>query len=126
MKVKKRNQPKVIGIVGSRRRDDEGALLLLLNAFREHYTPGDTLVSGGCPKGGDRFAELIAKQFGLTLVIHFPDWDGPDGKAAGFVRNGKIAKDCDILLALPSFDRTGGTEDTIKKALKLKKKVILV
>ena len=41
-------------------------------------------------------------------------------RGAGFVRNGDIAKDSDVLIACVAPDRTGGTEDTIKKFLKLK------
>lgn len=118
-------KPKVIGIVGSRRRDSQADYGALSIAFAEIYRPGDRLVSGGCSQGGDRFAEFLAKRMGLTITIHYPDWQGPAGKAAGFVRNTLIAQDCDVLIALVAEDRTGGTEDTVKKALKLGKKVIL-
>ncbi len=42
------------------------------------------------------------------------------GRAAGFIRNTDIAENSDILIACVSKDRTGGTEDTIKKFLKEK------
>ena len=125
---------KVIGIVGSRRRATRDDQILLAAKFREVYKPGDSIVSGGCPTGGDKFAEDIARYWGLSIIIHYPDWnnrkkeietDELARKIAGFVRNTKIVEQCDILLALVAEDRTGGTEDTIKKALKLKKKVIL-
>lgn len=115
---------KAIGIVGSRRRDRPSDKLDCFHAFRAIYEEGDRIVSGGCPKGGDRFAVEIALEQGITITIHYPDWN-KHKKAAGFVRNSKIAEDCDVLIALPSPDRTGGTEDTIKKAVKLGKKVIL-
>ena len=116
---------KVIGIVGSRRRANDADLFLLTEQFDKIYESGDTLVSGGCPTGGDNFAERIAKKAGLTITIHYPDWD-QYGKGAGFVRNTKIAEDCDVLLALVASDRKGGAEDTIKKAEKLGKKVIII
>jgi hypothetical protein len=47
-------------------------------------------------------------------------------KAAGFVRNTKIAEECDVLIAVVASDRLGGTEDTIRKAEKLGKQIILV
>lgn len=115
-----------IGIVGSRRRDSDSDFRLCLAKFQEVYKPGDKLVSGGCPKGGDRFAEIIARSKGLTITIHHADWNGPDGKRAGFVRNTQIATDCDILIALVAEDRLGGTENTIKTALALGKEVILL
>jgi hypothetical protein len=113
-----------IGIVGSRRRNTANDNIKLLVAFDKEYQEGDTLVSGGCPTGGDNMAEYLAKARGLTITIHFPDWI-KHGKAAGFVRNSKIAEQCDVLIALVASDRTGGTEDTIKKCQKLGKKVIL-
>jgi hypothetical protein len=70
-------------------------------------------------------AYILAKERGLSITIHFPKWE-EQGKAAGFIRNTYIAQDCDVLLALVASDRTGGTEDTVKKALKLGKEVIYV
>jgi len=116
---------KVIGIIGSRRRDSGVDKLLLTELLAKHFEAGDTLVSGGCPQGGDRFAEEIAKDRGLTITIHYPDW-AKNGKFAGLARNTLIARDCDTLLALVASDRTGGAEDTIKKACKLGKTVVTI
>lgn len=123
-----RNLPRrTIGIVGTRRRDSNGEedFLACCEVFHSIYYPGDRIVSGGCPKGGDRFAEMIAKANGLTITIHYPDWD-KHRKAAGFVRNTLIAEDCDVLIAVVSEDRTGGTEDTIRKVQKMGKPIYLV
>lgn len=120
---------KVVGIVGSRRRnsreDKEKLVAALDNCIKDLKDVGVSykIVSGGCPVGADRFAEEIAKARGLTITIHYPDWNGL-GKVAGFARNIKIAEDCDVLIAVVAPDRTGGTEDTVKKALKLGKEVI--
>lgn len=116
---------KVIGIIGSRSRNTQNDLDLCKRAFEDIYEKGDSLVSGGCPKGGDKFAELIAKENNIPIKIHYPEWD-KYGKSAGFKRNIYIAEDCDILLAIVAANRTGGTEDTIKKAERLGKKIILV
>jgi hypothetical protein len=115
----------IIGIVGSRRRDTLKDYELVKDKFLEIYKYGDTIVSGGCPKGGDRFAEMIASSFNIPIIIHKADWG--KGRGAGFVRNTYIAEDSEVLIACVSADRTGGTEDTIKKYLKLKKnRLILV
>ena len=115
----------VIGIVGSRRRNTDRDYLLCAETFWSVYRSGDSIVSGGCPKGGDRFAEILASRYNIPIKIHYPNWT-LYGKSAGFQRNGLIASDCDMLIAVVSSDRTGGTEDTICKTQKLKKKIILV
>ena len=46
-----------IGIIGTRRRDDKVTFNKIRRRFAEIYTEGDIIVSGGCPKGGDRCAE---------------------------------------------------------------------
>lgn len=141
-----------VGIVGTRRRDSEEAYRATRGAFIRLYVPGKTvIVSGGCPQGGDRFAEIIAAEFemprdvrwsdvrkdsegnilddleGQRIVIHMPDvaafahvpprWRKT---TANYSRNGLIARDSlDALIACVAPDRTGGTEDTIKKYRRL-------
>lgn len=117
---------KIIGIVGSRRRAKAEDFVKVEEAFLNVYKPGDWIVSGGCPKGADNFAEKIAQKRKVSILIHSANWER-DGRGAGFIRNTIIASDADVLIACVSEDRTGGTEDTIKKYLKLgKKKLILV
>ena len=105
---------KKIGIIGTRRRDNPEAYKKVEEVFLNHYENGDWIVSGGCSKGGDRFAQVIAKKFGVPILIFFPDW-AKYKNGAGLVRNLDIAKNSSILIACVSRDRTGGTEDTIKK-----------
>jgi hypothetical protein len=105
---------KKIGIVGSRRRNSPGAYKAVLAAFNNVYGDGDWIVSGGCPAGGDKFAERIARDLGIPLVTFFPKWKS-EGLPAGHNRNTHIAEESDVLIACVAFDRTGGTEDTIEK-----------
>lgn len=127
---------KKIGIIGSRRRDDREDKLAIWNEFKKWYEKGDIIVSGGCPKGGDRFAEEFAVILGLTeengrLIIHRPK-PIPKGSSkydymkAFYERNTLVAKDADVLIACVSPDRKGGTEDTIKKFLKFGKDPIFL
>ena len=109
---------KTIGVVGSRRRDTERDFQLVRAEIIKHLKPGDRLVSGGCPRGGDRFAERVAKELGLCIIIHYPAWNGPQGRRAGFERNTFIAQDSDVLIACVAPDRQGGTEDTVRKVLR--------
>lgn len=119
-----KDKSRVIGIVGSRRRDSSVDEAKCCAAFINIHRDGDQLVSGGCPTGGDRFAENIARGLGLTITIHYANWS--KGPSAGFQRNTLIARDCDILIAVVASDRKGGTEDTVDKVSRLGKKVILV
>lgn len=105
---------KVIGIVGSRSRDTGHDFVKVLRCFLKVYERGDEIVSGGCPKGADNFAERIAKYKQIPIKIYYAEWDLL-GKKAGFVRNTPIALDATVLIACVASDRTGGTEDTIKK-----------
>lgn len=58
-----------------------------------------TLVSGHCPLGGvDIFAEEIAAELGLRMIVHAPrtlSWGGPGGYKA---RNLAIARTSDLVL----------------------------
>jgi hypothetical protein len=116
---------KTIGIIGSRSRDSEDDLKQCEKAFLDIYEEGDEIVSGGCPKGGDRFAEVLAKKHQIPIKIYYAQWK-KFGKKAGFIRNTDIAKDADVIIAVVRKDRQGGTEDTIFKASSMGKDIILL
>jgi len=125
---------KKIIIIGSRKRDTEEDFQQVYNVFRKYYEPGDIIVSGGCPKGGDRFAEIIAQRLGMTeasgkLIIHRPTMP-PKGSPrhaytrAFYERNTLVAQEGDkdsVAIACCALDRTGGTEDTIRKIRRMGK-----
>lgn len=113
----------VIGVIGSRRRATDADYDLVRDMMQAVWMPSDTFVSGGCEMGGDYFAEAICRSNGWSLMIHYANWRpqgpyGPTNRAAGFERNSLIARDATILIACVADDRTGGTEDTIKKFLR--------
>jgi hypothetical protein len=142
-----------IGIVGSRRRDTEldkraiehalfkviASCWLTFDEFKSKRDSEIMLVSGGCPKGADRFAEIIAKEYMFPITIHYPDKSKLDKILSitnpiqayaqiNFARNKLIAFDSDYLIACVAEDRKGGTENTIKhfKELGKEKNLILV
>lgn len=118
-----------VAIVGTRRRDAGDDYRAVEEAFKRLLTVWPDaeigIVSGGCSKGGDRFAEGIAEVYGLPITIFYPDWRRY-GRAAGPIRNKLIAAECDIMIACVAENRMGGTEDAIRKVKKLGKEVILV
>jgi len=105
---------KTIGIVGSRRRNSQKDFSKVLEIFKRVYEEGDRICSGGCSQGGDAFANVIAQDTGIPILIFYPAW-GKYGYGAGFIRNGLIAQASDVLIACVAENREGGTEDTIKK-----------
>ena len=110
----------IIGIVGSRRRCSENDFRLVEEEFLKVYKEGDIICSGLCPPGADRFAVILSQKYHTGTLWFPPDW-ARYGRGAGIMRNTDIAKNSDILIACTADDRTGGTEDTIRKYLKLGK-----
>ncbi len=108
-----------IGIVGSRRWKDQGAVEDLIAAF----PTGTVIVSGGC-RGVDTWAVEAARDHGFEVVEYLPDLP-PAGSSrweftqAYHARNRLIAEDVDVLYAFVMQDRRGGTENTIKHAMNL-------
>lgn len=118
-----------IGIIGSRRRSsfrDRKMILDLVRELVETTAAEIVIVSGGCRKGADSFAEEAAHAHGLRKSIH-PVPDDPPVKHRGefreraFARNLLVAQDCHVMYALVSDDRTGGTENTLGHMGDLKK-----
>ncbi len=115
---------KKIGIVGSRSRNTSAAFKVIEEKFWEIYKEGDWIVSGGCSKGGDRFAEMLAKQEGIPILIIYPNYKRYKF-GAPTVRNGTVAENSDVVIAcvkhpeegiINVLERTkGGTEDMLKK-----------
>ncbi len=108
---------KRIIIIGSRRRNEPEDCLQVAEALAKIYEEGDLLVSGGCPTGGDRFAEDLSAMYNIWMVVWPAKWtvDGHFRRWAGFERNTTIARNGDVLIACVAPDRKGGTEDTITK-----------
>lgn len=122
---------KKIIIIGSRRRNEIGDYNIVYKEFKKWYENGDVIVSGGCPKGADHFAEIIAEKMGMTedngqLIIHKPDPKSipangsPRYKWAEwyYKRNTVVAKEAEpntVVIACVSPNRKGGTEDTLRK-----------
>jgi len=108
-----------IGIVGSRRWKNRGAVEDLIAAF----PAGTVIVSGGC-MGVDTWAASAARDHGLEVIEHLPDLP-PTGSPrweftqAYHARNRLIAEDVDVLYAFVAQNRRGGTENTIKHAMDL-------
>lgn len=116
-------------IIGSRSRDTSEDFKLVYDEFKKWYKDGDIIISGGCPKGGDRFAEVIAARLGMTegngqLIIHRPTKPPKHSPKyiwakAFYDRNTVVAKEAEdntVTIACVSKSKTGGgTGDTLSK-----------
>lgn len=100
-------------IAGSRNVQD---YRLVCKAVEQSKFPITEVVSGAA-RGVDQLGGLWAHEHGIP-VREFPaDWNGPAGKAAGFVRNAAMAEYADALIAV--WDgRSRGTEHMIRVARK--------
>lgn len=121
LKLPIKRRKRIIGIIGTRRRDTDHDFRLVENEFLRHYHDGDIICSGLCSKGADRFAVILSEKYHASGRWYKANWQR-DGKAAGFIRNTYIAEDSDILIACVADDRKGGTEDTLRKFKNLGKK----
>ena len=106
-----------IGIVGSRVYPHRQEVVDFVNSL-----PDDTIiVSGGCSKGPDRWAEETAKKRGMKTLIFPADWK-QYGKSAGFARNHLIVEACDELVAFHA-KKSRGTAHSIELARQAGKRV---
>ena len=114
-----------IAIVGSRdaRADQLDFVCERIDEFLAGFSDRPTIISGGAP-GIDKMAEDYARFRSLPTEIHEADWKSL-GKAAGPIRNSKIVKTADIVIAFPD-KKSKGTWDTVDKALTANKPVYIV
>jgi len=118
---------KRIGVIGTRKRNSRTDYQIVHDAFFEVYKDGDWIVSGHCSKGGDAFAEKIAFDYGIPILLLPPKKGGNRKEYVRelFARNTLIAKfSTDIIACVINPYETveevlkrqsGGSEDTLKK-----------
>jgi len=115
-----------VGIVGSRHfhnyKKFKKYLKKILKENKIKITKISKIVSGGC-RGVDSLAEKYANKKNILVKIYNPNWK-KYGKIAGLIRNKKIVKKSDIIIAFPTTD-SRGTYHTINLAKQAKKKVYI-
>ncbi len=106
-----------LAIVGSRRFNNYTLLKTILSPYRDKIT---MVVSGGAI-GADTLAQRYAKENGIPILIHYPDYK-KYGKGAPTRRNLDIVNDAESMIAFPLEDSVG-TWHAIKAMEKLGKPV---
>lgn len=114
-----------ISIIGSRSFDNFATVLDIWHRFLMPYDDEEvTIISGGCPTGGDLMAEKLAKHFDIPIKIFKPDWNRY-GKSAGFRRNQLIVDASDMIVAF--FDGLSrGTQHSLDLAKEQKKPTLII
>jgi predicted Rossmann-fold nucleotide-binding protein len=129
-----------IGIVGSRKYNTIEMVYTAVDECIKKYGNDICVVSGGC-KGADTMGRIVALDRKLKYIEFNPaheawneysgmpkEWYGkPYNVKNYFERNSFIAEKCQLLLAfIPAGYISNGTNDTIGKAKKLNKPVIII
>jgi hypothetical protein len=109
-----------IGVVGSRNFND----YQLLKKTLDNYLDMVFLIVSGGAKGADSLAERWANENSVKTLIFKPDWT-QYGKSAGYIRNEKIVRESDLIIAF--WDGISkGTNHTINITKKMGKKIIII
>jgi len=98
-----------VGIVGSRGYIDPEGVREFVNSL-----PTNTVVVSGGAGGPDKWAARFAHERGLEVCVHYAAWD-TYGKAAGPMRNARLVRDVDKLIAFWDGE-SRGTSDVVAKA----------
>ena len=111
-----------LAIVGSREFGDYD--LLCAEVAKIQQTQKIDLVVSGGAQGADTLAKKFAARNRIPLMEFLPDY-ARYGRGAPLQRNSLIVKNADWVLAFVTAT-SKGTWDTIRKAERAKKKVIIV
>jgi hypothetical protein len=107
-----------VAVIGSRSFNDYEKLKDTLSKINLSL-----IVSGGA-NGADKLGEQYANENNIPTKIFLPDWE-KHGRVAGFLRNTDIINEAELVVAF--WDQTStGTKDSIEKAEKQGKKVIII
>ncbi len=112
-----------LGIIGSRKFTNyKFAEDTLDSLVSENGWDVKSIVSGKA-RGADTIGADWGKARGITVVEFLPDWSL--GRGAGMARNTTIVENIDVLVAFWDM-ASKGTKDSITKARKLGKEVIVI
>ena len=77
------------------------------------------IVTGGA-FGADEQSRLFTKEFGLPILIFYPNWSL--GRSAGFLRNKVLVENCDELICF-RINMSKGCSHSVELAKKMNKKI---
>lgn len=112
-----------IAIVGSRNFKDYEFMKSVIETYIIENSLEQTIIVSGGAKGADALAEKFASEKGYGTLIFLPEWE-KYGRGACSVRNTQIIENADVVIAF--WDGASrGTKDSIDKAKKMGKKLMI-
>jgi hypothetical protein len=109
-----------LAIIGSRNFNNYDLMKKVLEPYKDKVS---LMISGGA-RGADFLGEKWAKANNISTLIFKADWE-KQGKVAGFIRNEKIIKNADGVIAF--WDMTSrGTAHSISLAEKYDKPIKII
>ena len=103
-------------VAGSRNFDDYFLLREKCDALLARKTDKNIIIVSGTARGADRLGERYAHERGYQIEQYPADWNN-NGKAAGPIRNAKMADNADALIAFWDGE-SRGTANMIETARK--------
>lgn len=101
-------------VAGSRDFDDYDLLREKCDALLARKTDKNIIIVSGTARGADQLGEWYADERGYQVERYPADWEN-EGKAAGPIRNAKMADNADALIAFWDGE-SRGTENMIEEA----------
>ena len=110
-----------LAIVGSRKFTNYALMKEILDP---HLIQIGEIVSGGA-YGADTLAQRYAQENGIPIMIYYPNYRRHAKKKAPILRNLRIARYCDRMVAF-AYSDSKGTRHVIREAQRLKKGVLVI
>lgn len=110
-----------IAVVGCRHFNNRALFERIMKKYVKH---DDLIITSTKCEGADGLARKYAREQGRLILTYEALWN-LYGKAAGPIRNKKMASACDVVIAF--WDHSSiGTGNMIEEANKMGKKVIII
>lgn len=113
-----------LAVVGSRSFRDAAVMRAWIKVCMPDELPSNVEIVSGGARGTDALARKYAEDEGITYKEFPAEWEHY-GKSAGTIRNQEIIEHAEVVLAFWDGN-SAGTKDTINKAIRAKKPVIIV
>jgi hypothetical protein len=105
-------------ISGSREIAENDANFSRLKKEIQARYPEVTILLHGGARGVDRLADRFGREYGVEMIVIRPDYRQHPEKLAPLMRNTELVARADAVIAFYGpRGKTGGTLDTVKKAL---------